>query len=318
MKVNKVLMLVFVFVGLMSIVSFASNENNAFMKKDIDVYNINNKCFDDLIYGNTNITEFVNEQNKINYSLIDGNDEYMLKSVIEQGKKIEEPVKYGLYSRIGKVPINKELIEYVSGKEIKNLIEKNGVKGTVNKTLIFYSDFSESMDIPPIILVNSGGMNYFITIDYKLNNESTDYKYVYKFYNQKEFLKKYGIRYGSLKVNDKTFEKSILLRNNGALIPLRNTIESLGGNVLWNENSRELQIFYNNNEFTMAIGKKLSFKKNEAVENLFLNRPGTICDFYSDIVDDRLYVNERVMEVILSNINYKLYVDLDKSTVYIR
>lgn len=38
MKVNKVLMLVFVFVGLMSIVSFASNENNAFMKKDIDVY----------------------------------------------------------------------------------------------------------------------------------------------------------------------------------------------------------------------------------------------------------------------------------------
>ena len=41
-------------------------------------------------------------------------------------------------------------------KEIKNLIEKNGVKGTVNKTLIFYSDFSESMDIPPIILVNSG------------------------------------------------------------------------------------------------------------------------------------------------------------------
>ena len=33
MKVNKVLMLVFVFVGLMSIVSFASNENNAFMKK---------------------------------------------------------------------------------------------------------------------------------------------------------------------------------------------------------------------------------------------------------------------------------------------
>ena len=283
MKVNKVLMLVFVFVGLMSIVSFASNENNAFMKKDIDVYNINNKCFDDLIYGNTNITEFVNEQNKINYSLIDGNDEYMLKSVIEQGKKIEEPIKYGLYSRIGKVPINKELIEYVSGKEIKNLIEKNGVKGTVNKTLIFYSDFSESMDIPPIILVNSGGMNYFITIDYKLNNESTDYKYVYKFYNQKEFLKKYGIRYGSLKVNDKTFEKSILLRNNGALIPLRNTIE-----------------------------------KNNAVENLFLNRPGTICDFYSDIVDDRLYVNERVMEVILSNINYKLYVDLDKSTVYIR
>ena len=118
MKVNKVLMLVFVFVGLMSIVSFAYNENNAFMKKDIDVYNINNKCFDDLIYGNTNITEFVNEQNKINYSLIDGNDEYMLKSVIEQGKKIEEPVKYGLYSRIGKVPINKELIEYVSGKEI--------------------------------------------------------------------------------------------------------------------------------------------------------------------------------------------------------
>ena len=288
------------------------------MKKDIDVYNINNKCFDDLIYGNTNITEFVNEQNKINYSLIDGNDEYMLKSVIEQGKKIEEPVKYGLYSRIGKVPINKELIEYVSGKEIKNLIEKNGVKGTVNKTLIFYSDFSESMDIPPIILVNSGGMNYFITIDYKLNNESTDYKYVYKFYNQKEFLKKYGIRYGSLKVNDKTFEKSILLRNNGALIPLRNTIESLGGNVLWNENSRELQIFYNNNEFTMTIGKNLSLKKNEAVENLFLNRPGTICDFYYDIVDDRLYVNERVMEVILSNINYKLYVDLDKSTVYIR
>ena len=88
--------------------------------------------------------------------------------------------------------------------------------------------------------------------------------------------------------------------------------------MLWNENSRELQIFYNNNEFTMAIGKNLSFKKNEAVENLFLNRPGTICDFYYDIVDDILYVNERVMEVILSNINYKLYVDLDKLTVYIR
>ena len=44
MKVKNVLMLIFVFVGLMSIVSFASNENNAFMKKDIDVYNINNKC----------------------------------------------------------------------------------------------------------------------------------------------------------------------------------------------------------------------------------------------------------------------------------
>ena len=75
----------------------------------------------------------------------------------KQGKKIEEPVKYGLYSRIGKVPINKELIEYVSGKEIKNLIEKNGVKGTVNKTLIFYSDFSESMDIPqsPYVLVEA-------------------------------------------------------------------------------------------------------------------------------------------------------------------
>ena len=36
MKVNKVLMLVFVFVGLMSIVSFAYNENNAFMKKAIE------------------------------------------------------------------------------------------------------------------------------------------------------------------------------------------------------------------------------------------------------------------------------------------
>ena len=33
MKVNKVLMLVFVFVGLMSIVSFASNENNAFINQ---------------------------------------------------------------------------------------------------------------------------------------------------------------------------------------------------------------------------------------------------------------------------------------------
>ena len=213
------------------------------------------------------------------------------------------------------------LHEVQSGYCFENLLPNNIVRlqSSYTAPASHYSkNRTESMDIPPIILVNSGGMNYFITIDYKLNNESTDYKYVYKFYNQKEFLKKYGIRYGSLKVNDKTFEKSILLRNNGALIPLRNTIESLGGNVLWNENSRELQIFYNNNEFTMTIGKNLSLKKNGAVENLFLNRPGTICDFYYDIVDDRLYVNERVMEVILSNINYKLYVDLDKSTVYIR
>ena len=191
MKEKNILMpiLVFVFIVLMSIGAFASNSVS--MKNSIDVYRVSNKYFDDLVYGNINVKEFVDTQSKITYSLIDGNDEYMLKSVIEQGKKIEEPVRYGLYNRIGKVPINKELIEFVSGKGIKDLILENGINGTIDKILIFYSPFSESMDIPPIILVNSEGINYFITIEYKLNNECTGYKYVYKFYTQKDFSKKY-------------------------------------------------------------------------------------------------------------------------------
>ena len=316
MKEKNILMpiLVFVFIVLMSIGAFASN--SVLMKNSIDVYRVSNKCFDDLIYGNINVKEFVDTQSKITYSLIDGNDEYMLKSVTEQDKKIEEPVMYGLYNSMGKVPINKELIEFVSGKGIKDLILENGINATIDKVLIFYSPFSESMDIPPIILVNIDGLNYFITIECKLNGESI--KCEYKFYNQKEFLKKYGIRYCSLNIDDNNFEKSVLLRNNGALIPLRNTIESLGGSVKWNEESKELKIVCGNNSFIMATGKKFSLKKNGQQENLFLSRPGTICDFYYDIVDDRLYVNERAMEVILNEIDYKLDVDLSTSTVYIK
>lgn len=320
MKEKKFLTVIcsFIFVGLISVFSFASNEKNIYIKKTIDIYNINNKCFDNLINDKIDIIKFINAQNKISYSLIDGNDEYMLKSVIEQGKKIEEPVRYGLYNRIGKVPINKELIEFVSGKGIKDLILENGINGTIDKILIFYSPFSESMDIPPIILVNSEGINYFITIEYKLNNECTGYKYVYKFYTQKDFSKKYGIRHGSLKINNYNFEKGALLRNNGALIPVRSTIEGLGGRVLWNEESKELEIFCGNNSFIMATGKKFSLKKNGQQENLFLSRPGTICDFYYDIIDNRVYVNERAMEVILNSINYKVDVDLDKSDIYIK
>lgn len=311
-EIFKTVICSFIFVVLISMFTYASNE------KTIEIYNVNNKCFDNLINGEIDTIKFFDTQNKIEYSVIDGNDEYAIKSVIEQGKKTEKTVKYGLYNRIGKVPINRELIEFVSGQGIKGLLSENGINGTLDKTLIFYSVFSDSMDIPPIILVNSEGLNYFITIEYKLNNDSSDYEYVYKFYNQKDFLKKYGIRYGSLKIDNNNFEKGVLFRNNGVLIFLRNTIENLGGSVLWNEESKELKIVCGNNSFTMTTGKNFSFKKNGQQENLFLSKPGTICDFYYDIVDDRLYVNERAMEVILNAINYKIDIDLDKAAIVIK
>ena len=70
---------------------------------------------------------------------------------------------------------------------------------------------------------------------------------------------KIGSMYAVKAANAKKLSASPALINGVTMVPLRDTVEYLGGKIEWNEDTQRISISYNSNKISVTIGSKIAF-----------------------------------------------------------
>jgi len=183
---------------------------------------------------------------------------------------------YSGISRINNLPVYESFINFLaSTSNIGQYLEMEGITNVIVKDYYVFtvkrdSAFSDEFNVPLTAYLETNEGNFFITLneyDYIWENGYHSYPdmneinamgdsedYIYKLYKAQDYINKYQLKNGILKVNGQALngDQPKFLANS-AYIPLRDVLESLGCEIDWNGDSREILLTAGKNKMTLKL-----------------------------------------------------------------
>lgn len=205
-------------------------------------------------------------------------------------------------------PINKELIDFLGNKEqVKKYLSENGVTNQADSIAMI-----DAPNMPVSVWVKTESENCYITI----NEELSDKIYTYRFYNEKDYVKKYTPKNGKLIMNG----KEIACKNvpkvyyNYADVPLLCVLKEFGADVERQENIIHINI--NERKYELNTDKYTLYVEKMPDENLF-NIWGGSQFIYLE--SDEIMVDDATLSSILHHMvgNTQITVNSENGTVTI-
>ena len=100
-------------------------------------------------------------------------------------------------------------------------------------------------------------------------------------------------------VNDKSYEKDAapVIMNDRTLVPIRFVTESLGGEVKWNAETKEVTLVIDGKEIKMTIGKNL--EKYGVAPEIINDRTYVPIRFVADELGSEVNWNEETKEITI-------------------
>jgi len=196
---------------------------------------------------------------------------------------------------------------------LEKYLSQNGVAGTIDNVALLHL-----ANVPVTIWLSVNQASYFITVEHKSGYFARGYNY--SLYNHSDYVKKFGVKDGTLIVNgnditDGNYVK-IDIAYRLALLPLMATFEELGADVKWIDNAT-ISITYNAKEYVLDTGA-VSFIDVEENKNIPLFLDGGTGYAFFQIIDNDLILDSPTMNIILRELtDLKLTINYDELTVNI-
>lgn len=212
-----------------------------------------------------------------------------------------------------------DLIELSRKHLILEFLEQNGIKGIIEISPVIDALYPSEIEIPPVIWIKNEEQNFFITINFLLRDDLNTV-YWYQLYTHSQFKEKMSLKPGTLVINGEQIsgDEYVRFQNGGVWIPFRTVMEKLGATVSWDADTNAVLIGYNGKRYYLQTKTRFSLYEEERPEkDFFAPPPGSTNPFSYQMINDRIFMDNKTMKMILLITGGKMEVDKENLIVTI-
>ena len=218
-----------------------------------------------------------------------------------RGRFQKEPIILGL-----------NFLDFAKPESLKQYLTENNIDGEIRDVAIINM---ESM--AATIWVQVDDRDYFITIDELFSDYINDeYKYrddpsayVYRLYTYEEYYNRFSAKDASLIIDSKDVSSGNYVKkhNSSFYVPFRVVMEKLGAKVDWDTENGNVILTIKGNKYIFNH-KTLDFKAEGSDRQIIYMPPGGAY-YYAEIIDDRIIVNDILIELFIVELEYEIHRD---------
>lgn len=205
--------------------------------------------------------------------------------------------------------IEQELLDFMGNySNLEKYLSKHGVCDNIETLVCF-----EAPNTPVTIWVKTSSKNAFITINEKVN----DNPYVYRFYTNEKYCKKYGEKSASLIVNrnEVISEIPVSLYFKHAHIPLVMVLKELGATFDW-QTDTYAKLEMNQSVYYLDLTVPKLYESGKENENLlYLVNGSPIC---LHPYEKELLVDNVTLQMVCYQLGEKVNIKLNKNNLTVK